>query len=710
MKISILLPYKENFSPSYPGAVSLFVKDTAALSKYKKDIVVYGNTNLKKKFPIKYQNISLSNFRFKSKSKQYVEKFILNEKENPSDLIEVHNRPNYLSVIVNSLGKRNLVLYFHNDPLTMSGSKSIKERKYLLKICYKIIFNSNWSKKRFLEGMQNKFVNSEKLLVVFQSAKKINVNPKNKKKEITFVGKLNKSKGYDIFGKAVLKILKKYPNWKVNVAGDEQRDKIEFNHKNLRNYGFISHKKVIDIYKRTSIAVVCSRWEEPFGRTSLEASSAGCAVIISNRGGLPETITNGLILKDLNVTSLYKNIDYLIKNKIARYKLQKKSILNFYLTHKFVSSMIDSYRDEKFKYINLFNLKKNPSLRILHVTNFNERHDGRLFFNTGRRINNGLIRLGHSILEFSDRDIQKYYKSYKDLSGSKNLNNKLKKTCYNFKPDLIIFGHADLVSPDTLGELKDDYPNLKMSQWFLDPLNKKGPDFIRNKNRILDKSDFMEANFMTTSPDVLNFLSKKSRNYFIPNPSDSSFETLKNYNKNCNMDVFFALSHGVHRGILKTGKFDDRAVFVRNLMEKTKNVKFDIYGIDKVQPIWADHYFKTISNSKMGLNLSRGEPIKYYSSDRITQIIGNGLVTLIDEKTCYRDFFSDKEMVFYKNVDDLAEKITRIAQSEKLRKKIGSNGRNKYLKYFNSTLVADYIIKKTFEFQNKDKFFWDKTI
>ena len=706
MKISILLPYKENFSPSYPGAVSLFVKDTAALSKYKKDIVVYGNTSLKKKFPIKYHNISLSNFRFKSKSKQYVEKFILNEKENPSDLIEVHNRPNYLAEIVNSLGKKNLVLYFHNDPLTMSGSKSIKERKYLLKICYKIIFNSNWSKKRFLEGMQNKFVNSEKLLVVFQSAKKVHINPKNKKKEITFVGKLNKSKGYDIFGKAVLKILKKYPDWKVNVAGDEQRDKIEFNHKNLRNYGFISHKKVIDIYKRTSIAVVCSRWEEPFGRTSLEASSTGCAVIISNRGGLPETITNGLILKELNVNSLYKNIDYLIKNKSRRYELQKKSVLNFYLTHKFVSSLIDNYRDEKFKYLNLFNVKKNISLRILHVTNFNERHDGRLFFNTGRRINNGLIRLGHSILEFSDRDIQKYYKSYKDLSGSKNLNNKLKKTCYNFKPDVILFGHADLVSPDTLGELKDDYPNLKMSQWFLDPLNKNGPDFHRNKSRILDKSDFMEANFLTTSPDVLNFLSKKTRNYFIPNPSDSSFETLKNYNKNCNMDVFFALSHGVHRGILKSGKFDDRALFVRKLIDKTKNVKFDVYGIDKVQPIWADHYFKTISNSKMGLNLSRGEPIKYYSSDRITQIIGNGLVTLIDEKTGYQDFFEKDEMVFYKNLNDLSEKISKISQDEKLRKEIGKKGRNKYLKYFNSTLVADFILNKTFDIKSKTKHMW----
>ncbi len=706
MKISILLPYKENFSPIYPGAVSLFVKDTASISKFKKNIIVYGNTHFKKKFQFKYFNIPLSNFKFQSKSKQYVNKFIEIEATNPSDLIEVHNRPNYLSEIITKLDKRNLVLYFHNDPLTMTGSKTINERKFLLKNCYKIIFNSNWSKKRFLEGMHDKFINSDKLLVVFQSAKKTKVNIQAKRNEITFVGKLNKSKGYDIFGKAVLKVLKNFSNWEANVVGDEQRDKLEFSHKRLKNYGFLPHNKVIEIYKRSNIAVVCSRWEEPFGRTSLEASSAGCAVIISNRGGLPETITNGLILKNLSVESLYKNLVYLIKNKNKRIELQKKSVKNFYLTHKFVSSIIDSYREEKLKFKNLFNIKKNLSLRILHVTNFNERHDGRLFFNTGRRINNGLIRLGHSILEFSDRDIQKYYKSYKDISGSKSLNNKLKKTCYNFKPDLIIFGHADLISPNTLSELRDDYPNLKMSQWFLDPLNKKGPDFERNKKRILDKSEFMEANFLTTSPDALNFLSKKTMNYFIPNPSDSSFETLKNYNRNCNMDVFFALSHGVHRGILKMGKKDDRALFVRKLIDKTKNVKFDIYGIDKVQPIWADHYFKTISNAKMGLNLSRGEPIKYYSSDRITQIIGNGLVTLIDEKTGYRDFFNDNEMVFYKNVDDLSEKISKISQDERLRKKIGKNGRDKYLKYFNSTLVANFILNKTFDINAKNKFLW----
>ena len=48
MKISILLPYKENFSSSYAGAVSLFLNDIIKLSKYKKFIKIYGSTNYKK--------------------------------------------------------------------------------------------------------------------------------------------------------------------------------------------------------------------------------------------------------------------------------------------------------------------------------------------------------------------------------------------------------------------------------------------------------------------------------------------------------------------------------------------------------------------------------------------------------------------------------------------------------------------------------------
>ena len=677
MKISILLPYKENFSPIYPGAVSLFINDTCHVSKYKKIITVYGSTEYKEFFKIRYQNILLSKKIIQSQSRDYINKFVEFERKKSSDLIEIHNRPNYLKIIEKRLNKRNYILFFHNDPLSMDGSKTVEDRKFLLKKCYRIIFNSEWSKKRFIEGLESKFVNSEKLNVFFQSAKKGNLNIiKDKKKWITFVGKLNKAKGYDIFGEAIVKVLNKNNDWSAKIVGDEKREKIEFNHKNLNKLGFLNHKQVLNLFKKTSIAVVCSRWEEPFGRTSLEAAANGCAVIISNRGGLPETITNAIILKDVSSKELADRINELINDKKKRTELQKLSINNFYLSHKYVSKLIDNYRDVKIgKVKKFFTVKKKLPLRILHITNFNERLDGRLFFNTGRRINNGFVRLGHSVLGFSDRDIVKYYKTYKDISGAISLNDKFRKTCYNYKPDLIIMGHSDLINAQQLGELKDDYPNIKISQWFLDPLNIDGPDYQRNKNRILDKIDFIDANFITTSPDVLKFLPNHINNYFIPNPVDKSFETLDNFSKPCNVDVFFALSHGVHRGVLKTGKKDDRNYFLKQLIDKTKNVKFDIYGLNDRQPVWADHYFKVISNAKMGLNLSRGTPIKYYSSDRLAQIIGNGLVTLIDEKTKYMDFFSNREMVFYKNINDLSEKIIKIAKDEKYRKMIGSNGK-----------------------------------
>ena len=85
----------------------------------------------------------------------------------------------------------------------------------------------------------------------------------------------------------------------------------------------------------------------------------------------------------------------------------------------------------------------------------------------------------------------------------------------------------------------------------------------------------MDATFITTSPSALNFLPKSNNSFYIPNPSDRSFETLNNFNKSCNVDVFFALSHGVHRGKLKSGKEDDRIIFLEELQKITADVKFD---------------------------------------------------------------------------------------------------------------------------------------
>ena len=705
MKISILLPYKENFSPIYPGAVSIFLNSVIKKSKFKKFITVYGTTDFKKTYNIRYKNIAISKkiLGIGSQTLKYIKEFTKIENKKPSDIIEIHNRPIYLQLLPKNKSKK--ILYFHNDPLSMNGSKTVNERVDLINLCSKIIFNSEWSKNRFLTNLEDIFIKSTKLLVIKQSAEKQIINIKKKEKIITFVGKLNKAKGYDIFGAAIIDVLNKFKDWKAIVIGDEEREKINFFHKRLKILGFKHHNEVINIFKKTNISVVCSRWEEPFGRTSLESASCGCAVIITNRGGLPETITNGVILKDLSKEELYKAITKLIQNKKNRVEIQKLSIQNFNLTHKNASLQIDKYRDELYsgRKAKITSSTHKNKLKILHVTNFNERHNGRLFYNTGKRINNGFIRLNHSVLEFSDRDIVSYYRRINDVDGSKKLNSKLIEVISNYLPDLIVFGHADLIKRETIEFIKKTYPNIKFCQWFLDRMD---TTWIKNLSRFRHKLDLMDANFCTSDPKKLKIKHEKPI-YYLPNPVDESFEVLKNdQNKYLNNDVFFAMSHGVHRGVLKKGKFDEREIFIKKLKKLTPNVKYDLYGMENNQPIWADNFINKISKSKMGLNLSQGKAVKYYSSDRFAQLIGNGLLVLVDEKTKFNDFLNKNEIITYKNIHDLAKKIIWLSKNDKLRRKIAANGRFKYHKHFNSKKVASYIITKTFNIKTK-KFFWE---
>tara|TARA_Y100000389_G_scaffold204076_1_gene254847 strand:- start:3565 stop:5679 length:2115 start_codon:yes stop_codon:yes gene_type:complete len=704
MKISVLLPYKENFSANYAGAVSLFVKDTIQNSKYFSSTYVFGSTDFKKPFLKNYVNINLNKSLLQSNSKNYIKNFLKEEKKINSDILEIHNRPNYIRYLTN-LRNKKIILYFHNDPLSMSGSISVKDRLYLLNNIDKILFNSKWSQKRFFINIENDELLKQKTSVCYQSTSIQKINFKNKRKLISFIGKLNSAKGYDLFGDAIIKILDKYPDWKSIVIGDEPREKLSFNHENLKIYGYTKHNEVLKLLNKVSISVICSRWEEPFGRTSLEAASRGSAVIISNRGGLPETSKSAIILKNLSSDEIFFEIEKLIKNKNRLLNLQKSNYKNFVFNHKYISSLIDNIRKE-FLDLNLFNINKNRTLRIMHITNLNERFNGRLHYNTGRRINNGFIRNGHNVLTLSDRDTIHYQKNIRDLRGKSSLQKKIIETFNNFKPDLLVLGHADRISSETLATIKENQKNLKVAQWFLDPLSKYGPDHLNNSKRILDKINFIDNTFLTTEPKSLPI--KIPNSFFIPNPSDRSFEILENYKKDCTYDVFFAMSHGVHRGSLKTGKEDDREKFINRLIDLNKKIKFDVYGMNNVQPVWADQFLKKISNSYMGLNLSRGKPIKYYSSDRIVQLVGNGLLTFIDKNTFLNDFFSSKEMVFYNNIDDLSYKLNKYKKDKKAGKKIAKLGKEKYLKYFNSDLVAEFILTKTLDIKTKKSFIWDK--
>ena len=452
-KISILLPYKENFSPKYAGAVSLLVKDTSLKSKYKKNITVYGFTGFQEKFKVPYKNIKFNKRLFESSNIKYAEQFL--KEENKSDLIEIHNRPAVFHYILSQQPDRKIVVYFHNDPLSLRGSSSVKDRTNIFNKSKAIIFVSEWTKSRFFENLEcNK--NNPKVSVIYPSVNKKKFNNK-KEKIILFVGKLNPSKGFDLFCKVVVKILDRHRDWKGLVIGDEPRAKVDIFHPRLIRLGFLPHTEVLKLYDKASIAIGCSKWNEPMGRIGLESSSRGCATIVSNKGGLPETITDGIILNELSEKHLFEVLDKLVKDKTYRKKLGYLSYKNFKKNLDLSSKQIDNIRQNILSETNLngFNVKKNRTLRVMHVTNFAERHDGRLYFvSVGQKISNGLIRSGHSVLNYSDRDMMRIGRSYSDIVGKKSLNAKLIAAVKNYNPHLLLFGHADLIHISTLEYLK----------------------------------------------------------------------------------------------------------------------------------------------------------------------------------------------------------------------------------------------------------------
>ena len=72
--------------------------------------------------------------------------------------------------------------------------------------------------------------------------------------------------------------------------------------------------------------------------------------------------------------------------------------------------------------------------------------------------------------------------------------------------------------------------------------------------------------------------------------------------------------------------------------------------------------------------------------------MGNGLLTFIDEKVQMGDFFNKNEIIFYKNIPDLADKVIFYSKNDKLRKKIAKNGKKKYFDLFNETKIAKYFV------------------
>ncbi len=698
-KIAILLPYKEKYTLNDAAAASIWVKDYLKKSSLNELTTVFGNLPEKKK-PLtnNFVNINLSKVKFR-KNYIYTKKFLENYYKNNFEVIEIHNRPESLIFLLKSGIKSKFIFVYHNNPQDLRYSKTVSERLFIANNCDQIFFVSEWVMKKFFEGLPFNYKNNCEIL--YPAVVTLKKFPK-KEKIIIFTGKLNSSKGYDVFGKAVLNILNKFNDWKAFAIGNERRENYNFRHKNFKVIDWLPHKKILDFYKRSSISVACSRWQEPFGRTAMESAAYGCATITTNRGGLGETFKNNLVLETLSSKSLENLISKIIRNNNLLKKIQKSNFNNVlhkidFLTYK-IDNLKENFLTKKINYI------RNKNFKILHISTFDEKNDHRLFnISIANKLTKGFIRNDHDVVNFSYRD----FNNKLMLKNNKFLNDKLFNITQNYRPDLIVLGHNNILTSETIEKIKSNN-KTKIALWYEDHLIKGGPNYLNNLDLIEKNRDLIDKYFVTTYPSLIDTKIKKNKMHYMPIPADKNIENLEIYNsKNRYKDLFFALSHGVNFGKLKTRNIDEREVFLNKLMEKNKKLTFNILGYASEQPKWNYQYFKELSKCKTALNLSRGIPSKYASSNRIASLIANGIMTFIDKRTQYQDFFSHDEMGFYSNVDDLINQLEKLNGNINKINKISKNGKRKYFSIFDNTIVADYILFKTFGIKNKYKYIWD---
>ena len=689
--IFIVLPFKESLNPNLAGAVSLYVKDSTKYSKFKNRIQIISSDDLKGRSRI---------FR----NKNYIVNFCKKYSNNKIKIIEIHNRPEYLKYIKKFFPKAKINIIFHNDPLSIRGSTKKDERENIISSCNKVIFISRWIQQRFFTQFKNS--NLSNTIIIPHGVNKIkNVNSNKKKKNILFVAKLNDAKGYNIFCDAAKKFKKYNSSWNFIAIGNETRKKIFPDQKVVKEIGYKKNTEVLNFYKNSEIAVGNSVWDEPLGRIAIEASSRKCLPIISNKGGLAESKNIALVLKNNDSNNLFEILKKVTDDK--KYRRLKQNL--FYKNNKFdlkkISKELDNLRNFEINSDN--NYQSFTQKKILHIANFNENADGRLYYSFANKLNNGFIKNNYIVQTISDRFFLKLNRSlFQPFNPINKFNEKILNTLKNFSPNVLLIGHVFNISPLIYAYCKQN--NIKIVSWFIDSISS---EFLSGKKRdfFFKNLEHVDYCFLTSSPKLF----KKHKFYkklkFIPNPIDASIDNFTNYNdKNLEYDIFVAISHGQNRGILKKGKTDERELFINKLIQNLPQSKFAQFGVNNFEPVWGSNYYHYLSKSKMALNISRGVYQQKYSSDRISSLVGNGLLVFINKKTNFQNILSNKEVVYYSNDKDLIKKIKYYSKNDNERKKIAKLGHYKYHKHMSNTVVTKYIMS-CIGLENTKKPFWHST-
>jgi len=330
-------------------------------------------------------------------------------------------------------------------------------------------------------------------------------------------------------------------------------------------------------------------------------------------------------------------------------------------------------------------------MRVMIVGGTQLKYSATRFYDYANKLGNGFIRNDHTVLRFFDRDIARLNNFFRSRKmGVTGANRSLLEQAHSFRPDLVIFIHADVIMPETLNRLREIRPNVKLAQLSIDPLFIPGTVLRLNK-----KSALLDATFITTAGRGLSRISGGQAAYYIPNIVDPSIETGRAFEADCDVDLIFACG-----SFDKFGK-DPRKTTVDLIRKRLPQIEFPEHVSFETGGLWGADYVETLSRSKCGLNLSReregpenlatSDDLYVYSSDRVSHLTGNGVLTFTHRKYKIDKLYGDDEMVYFDDDEDLIDKIAYYLENHEMRRKIAKKGWEKAHNHFNERLGAQYI-------------------
>lgn len=337
-------------------------------------------------------------------------------------------------------------------------------------------------------------------------------------------------------------------------------------------------------------------------------------------------------------------------------------------------------------------------MRVVYACNLMIRRYGLRKFSTDFKLMNGMVRNNWNVCTFSDRDIAKFSAPLNIKPLGKRATNRLfLETCENFKPDAIFIGHCDLISNQTLKAIKKRIPSVPIIYYNIDALW-----MDTNVAKIQHRKEVVDAIFSSTGGDVLKKF-KTDRNVvgYIPNPTDPAVDQFDNSRKiEFDRDLMYC-------GVGK--KTDERYPLIVNLHEQLKSkLRFETFGIYGKPGVFGESYDRVLASSKMALNLNRFEGWPLYSSDRIAQIMGNGLLAFIWDKGDMRRLFTDQHCGFFRNEEELVRKATEFQNDDAHRQAVAAAGRAHYHEHFSASRIAQYMMEKTTGSALSQDYLWDK--